>query len=68
MSITGIAGPGGGSEQKPVGLTYVGVADESGHDVRRNVWAGDRHTNRVMSAEAALLLLLDRLGLGAARA
>lgn len=68
VSVTGIAGPGGATDQKPVGLTYVGVADESGHDVRRNVWAGDRHTNRVLSAEAALLLLLDRLGLGAARA
>jgi PncC family amidohydrolase len=64
VSITGIAGPGGGTDQKPVGLTYVGVADESGHDVRRNVWDGDRHSNRVMSAEAALGLLLERVGIG----
>jgi PncC family amidohydrolase len=65
VAITGIAGPDGGSEQKPVGLTYVGVADEAGHDVRRNVWQGDRHVNKVASARAALALLLERLGVGA---
>jgi PncC family amidohydrolase len=61
LAVTGVAGPEGGSDQKPVGLTYVGVADEGGHDVRRNVWTGDRHENKVLSAEAALRLLLDRL-------
>ncbi|HEY7025324.1 MAG TPA: CinA family protein [Candidatus Limnocylindrales bacterium] len=61
VSATGIAGPGGGSESKPVGLTYVGVADEHGHAVRRFAWAGDRHTNKVLSTEAALMLVLDRL-------
>jgi len=65
LAVTGIAGPDGGSEQKPVGLTYVGVADDKGHDVRRNVWQGDRHSNKVQSAEAALMLLLERLGAGA---
>jgi len=62
LSVTGIAGPDGGTEQKPVGLTYVGVSDVNGSDVRRNVWAGDRHSNKMRSAEAALLLLLERLG------
>jgi len=65
LSVTGIAGPDGGSEQKPVGLTYVGVADISGHDVRRNVWLGDRHSNKLQSAQACLMLLLERLGAGA---
>ncbi len=65
LAITGIAGPDGGTAQKPVGLTYVGVADVDGHDVRRNVWPGGRHANKVASAEAALRLLLERLGVSA---
>ncbi|HYI22082.1 MAG TPA: CinA family protein [Candidatus Limnocylindrales bacterium] len=61
ISVTGIAGPGGGSDSKPVGLTYVGVADANGHDVRRNIWQSDRHKNKLLSARAALELLLERL-------
>ena len=61
LAVTGIAGPDGGSDQKPVGLTYVGIADANGHDVRRNIWTGDRHENKVQSAEACLLLLVERL-------
>jgi PncC family amidohydrolase len=61
-SVTGIAGPDGGSDAKPVGLTYVAVADEQGVDVRRFVWAGDRHANKQASAAAVLELLLDRIG------
>jgi PncC family amidohydrolase len=64
VAITGIAGPGGGSDQKPVGLTYVGVADTAGADVRRHLWAGDRSANKRDSAVAALELLLERLGAG----
>lgn len=62
VAITGIAGPDGGSAAKPVGLTYVAVADEAGHDVRRHAWQGDRHANKVQSADAALRLVLERLG------
>lgn len=61
LSVTGIAGPSGGTDAKPVGLTYVGVADGDGHDVRRHVWGGDRHANKLRSAEAALTLLLERV-------
>jgi PncC family amidohydrolase len=60
VGITGIAGPGGGSDDKPVGLTYIAVADEGGVDVRRYVWQGEREANKVSSAEAALQLLIER--------
>jgi nicotinamide-nucleotide amidase len=62
LAVTGIAGPGGGSAAKPVGLTYVSVADERGHEVQRHQWSGDRHANKVASAGAALALLLERVG------
>ncbi len=62
VSITGIAGPGGGSDEKPVGLTYVAVVDQAGADVRRHLWSGDRSANKRDSAAAALELLLERLG------
>ena len=64
VAVTGIAGPGGGSAEKPVGLTYVGVADDAGVDVRRHQWTGDRTANKRDSAIAALDLLLERLGAG----
>jgi len=59
-SVTGIAGPDGGTAEKPVGLTYVGVADDQGTDVRRYTWTGDRDANRHESARAALELLVER--------
>lgn len=61
VSVTGIAGPAGGSHAKPVGLTYVAVADADGHDVRRFVWRGDRAENKRSSAAAALEIVLARL-------
>lgn len=61
VSVTGIAGPDGGTPQKPVGLTYVAVADADGTEVRRFIWGGDRSDNKRRSAAAALELLLERL-------
>jgi PncC family amidohydrolase len=60
-AVTGIAGPDGGSDEKPVGLTYLGVADARGVDVRRVVWAGDRAANRRDSGVALIELLLERV-------
>jgi nicotinamide-nucleotide amidase len=65
-SVTGIAGPDGGSDAKPVGLTYIAVADADGVDVRRHLWSGDRLANKVSSAAAVLELLLERIGAPAA--
>src|SRR3989337_1593813 len=61
VAVTGISGPSGGSAQKPVGLTYVAVADASGSAVRRFVWQGDRSANKRASAGATLDLLIERL-------
>jgi nicotinamide-nucleotide amidase len=63
-SVTGVAGPDGGSAEKPVGLTYVGVADAHGADVRRFTWSGDRVANRRASTIAALELLVERAEAG----
>ena len=60
VAVTGVAGPGGGSAAKPVGLTYVAVADADGVEVRRFSWTGDRLANKDSSARAALELLLTR--------
>jgi PncC family amidohydrolase len=62
VSVTGVAGPDGGSDAKPVGLTYIGVADANGTDVRRFLWTGDRASNQLESAAAALELALERVG------
>lgn len=61
VSVTGVAGPDGGTPSKPVGLTYVAVADDHGDDVGRFVWDADRTGNKRLSAAAALDLLLTRL-------
>ena len=58
VSVTGVAGPGGGTETKPVGLTYVAVVGPDGHELRRHTWSGDRAANKEQSANAALELLL----------
>jgi len=60
VAITGIAGPSGAMPGKPVGLTYVAVADPAGIEIRRFAWSGDREANKAASARAALELLLER--------
>jgi PncC family amidohydrolase len=60
VSITGIAGPGGGMPGKPVGLTYLAAATRKGiFRVVRRVWPGDREAVKAASAECALELLLE---------
>jgi PncC family amidohydrolase len=61
VAVTGVAGPDGGTAAKPVGLTYVAIADAAGDDVRRYQWAGDRSENKLASARAALEMLVARV-------
>ena len=57
VSITGIAGPSGGSDLKPVGLTYIAVHDSFGTYCRKYVFTHDRVRNKERSAQAALDLV-----------
>jgi nicotinamide-nucleotide amidase len=57
IGITGIAGPGGGSEQKPVGLVYISVVSASGSETKRFVFSGGREAIRLRAAHAGLNML-----------
>lgn len=61
VSVTGIAGPTGGTPEKPVGLVYIGLAAEGVDLCEKHLWKGDRTENKAQSAEAALKLLLRHL-------
>jgi competence/damage-inducible protein CinA-like protein len=61
VSVTGIAGPGGGSPEKPVGLVYLHVSSPAGEDRRRMDIPGDRAIVRARAAVAALQLLRAHL-------
>lgn len=61
VGVTGIAGPGGGSEEKPVGLVYIGVANEAGVESRRFLFPGDRYLIRQFSVNAALDMVRRRI-------
>lgn len=58
LSVTGIAGPGGGSATKPVGLVYVGLdAGKAGRETKKFRFHGDRATIKIRSSQGALDLL-----------
>ncbi len=61
VSVTGIAGPGGGTPEKPVGLVYVAISTGDGDRCERHLWKGDRAQNKASSAEAALLMVQRHL-------
>ena len=63
ISITGIAGPGGGNEQKPVGLAYIAVAGGESVNTSRFVFSSDRSSVRSRAAQMALNLLRLELGI-----
>lgn len=66
VSVTGIAGPGGATPDKPVGLVFVGLAGPSGVTAIRHVFPGDREAVRLAAAGAALERVLGALGGGQA--
>ena len=63
LSTTGIAGPTGGTDEKPVGLIYVGLSYEGGNKAFKFIFTPSRLTNKLMTSQAALnitrLFLLD---------
>lgn len=59
VGVTGVAGPDGGTDAKPVGLVYVAVAAGDAPMVARFLWPHDREGNKRASAEAALRMLLE---------
>ena len=61
IAVSGIAGPTGGTPQKPVGTTFVALSSPLGDEVRHHLFSSDRLGNKRSSAEAALILLQEWL-------
>jgi nicotinamide-nucleotide amidase len=64
LAITGVAGPGGGTEEKPVGTVWIATDVEGEIEVRRTRLIGDRTEVRQRAAQAVLEMLRRRLALG----
>jgi PncC family amidohydrolase len=61
ISVSGIAGPGGGTPEKPVGTTWIGLSTPNGDWARTYLWGGDRRSNKISSAQEALGLIQEYL-------
>jgi PncC family amidohydrolase len=61
VSVSGIAGPGGGTAEKPVGTTWIGLVTTDGEWAKVFYFPGDREENKAFAVDAALGLLKDYL-------
>ena len=61
VGITGIAGPGGGSHEKPVGLVYIAAANADKTKVQKYFFSGDRMENKSAAVHYALSLIQDMI-------
>lgn len=63
VSVTGIAGPGGGSEEKPVGLVYMGIAYGNTIQTKKNLFSGNRDEVRQKTTTTALQWIAEQIDL-----
>ena len=61
IAVSGIAGPGGGTAEKPVGFTWIGLGVHGADRARQYTWPGDRQAVKEQSAQAVLQILFDYL-------
>jgi nicotinamide-nucleotide amidase len=61
LAVTGVAGPDGGSESKPVGSVYIAIADDAGVHTEHRRFLGDRQRIRTFTVQMALDLLRRRI-------
>jgi PncC family amidohydrolase len=61
ISVSGVAGPGGGTPEKPVGTVWIGLASVDGEWTKEFHFSGNRKQNKSSAADAALQMLLDYL-------
>ncbi|MFT7432714.1 MAG: nicotinamide-nucleotide amidase [Alphaproteobacteria bacterium] len=61
VSVSGIAGPMGGSAEKPVGLVHFALADKNGITLQKTIFKGDRQSVRMQTVEAVLKMILKNI-------
>ena len=59
VAVTGVAGPGGGTPEKPVGCVWIAVCSPAGEQARNFLWDADRAGNKELSAQAALEMVIE---------